>query len=183
MAGIAPADLAALLIRLVFVVVLYVLVLAVLVTLRNDVLAPAARSAPLPSATPRRARLVLLETAADGGAHGRRASHGGGDSPGGSGSAGAPAAGGPNGASGCVIVLDGSVTVGRRAPSDVIVSDDSVSAKHARFSAAGDTWRVEDLGSTNGTYVNGHRVERSAALHSGDVVSTGMTSWRFESGT
>jgi len=51
----------------------------------------------------------------------------------------------------------GETLVGRDADSDIFLGDVTVSRRHAKFSVDGHGLRVEDLGSTNGTYVNGHR--------------------------
>jgi DNA-binding NtrC family response regulator len=67
---------------------------------------------------------------------------------------------------------EASVVVGRAAPSDVTVPDSSLSRQHVRFTAVDGEVVAEDLGSTNGTFVGGARVER-AALKAGDEVSLG----------
>ena len=53
-----------------------------------------------------------------------------------------------------------------------------VSARHARFSIMGQNLFVEDLGSTNGTAVNGQRIAEPVALKSGDVVNIGDVTMR-----
>lgn len=58
---------------------------------------------------------------------------------------------------------------GRSADCDLVLAQDEVSRRHARFERHGDRYEVRDLGSVNGTFVNGRRVEQST-LHSGDVV-------------
>lgn len=66
------------------------------------------------------------------------------------------------------------VVVGRLSSSDLPLDDANVSREHAAFVAEGVGWAVEDLGSTNGTTVNGERVERRR-LREGDVVQIGLT--------
>jgi pSer/pThr/pTyr-binding forkhead associated (FHA) protein len=61
------------------------------------------------------------------------------------------------------------VVAGRAADCDVVLGIDEVSRRHARFERAGDRFEVCDLGSVNGTFVNGSRVERQA-LQVGDIV-------------
>ncbi|MCX5736983.1 MAG: FHA domain-containing protein [Proteobacteria bacterium] len=61
------------------------------------------------------------------------------------------------------------VVAGRAADCDVVLGIDEVSRRHARFERAGDRFEVCDLGSVNGTFVNGRRVERQA-LCADDVV-------------
>jgi pSer/pThr/pTyr-binding forkhead associated (FHA) protein len=61
------------------------------------------------------------------------------------------------------------LVAGRAADCDVLLGVDEVSRRHARFERVGDRFEVCDLGSVNGTFVNGRRVERQA-LQVGDVV-------------
>jgi pSer/pThr/pTyr-binding forkhead associated (FHA) protein len=65
------------------------------------------------------------------------------------------------------------VTVGTLASNDVVVEADGVSRVHAAFERFGDTWCVRDLGSRNGTFVNGARIIGERALHSGDEIALG----------
>lgn len=64
------------------------------------------------------------------------------------------------------------VVVGRREDCDLRIPLGEVSRKHCRFVKDGDTIRVEDLGSSNGTYLNGERVQESA-VNAGDTVQVG----------
>ena len=89
---------------------------------------------------------------------------------------------------GAVLVLgDGStleigeepVTIGRLSECDISIEDPNVSRRHAEIRRDGDGFRLVDLGSTNGTRVNGLPV-RDHVLASGDVVTVGVTSVRFE---
>jgi pSer/pThr/pTyr-binding forkhead associated (FHA) protein len=61
------------------------------------------------------------------------------------------------------------IVAGRAAECDVVLGIDEVSRRHARFERSGDRFEVCDLGSVNGTFVNGRRVERQE-LHVGDIV-------------
>lgn len=61
-------------------------------------------------------------------------------------------------------------TVGRSSESDLVLPQDEVSRKHARFVRSGDRYEVHDLGSVNGTLVNGSRVDVHA-LSVGDVIA------------
>jgi hypothetical protein len=79
------------------------------------------------------------------------------------------------------IALSGRVVgVGRRPDSDIPLNDANVSRRHAEFRTQGSTFVVVDLGSTNGTKVNGARVEGEHPLKDGDVISFGSTHIRFE---
>ena len=73
------------------------------------------------------------------------------------------------------------LTVGRGAPNDIeLPGDEFASARHARIEPRRDGVWVEDIGSTNGTYVNGTRLDRPRRLTPGDVVRVGETDLRFE---
>jgi pSer/pThr/pTyr-binding forkhead associated (FHA) protein len=73
------------------------------------------------------------------------------------------------------------LTVGRGSPNDIELHEDEfASAKHARIEPRRDGVWVEDIGSTNGTFVNGTRIDRPRRLAPGDVVRIGETDLRFE---
>ena len=65
--------------------------------------------------------------------------------------------------------------IGRELVNDIVVSDADVSRKHARLLQQGDVWLVEDLASTNGTYVNGNRLSAPQHLQPGDQIKLGET--------
>jgi hypothetical protein len=65
------------------------------------------------------------------------------------------------------------MTVGTLDSNDIVVGGDGVSRVHAVFERFGDTWCVRDLGSRNGTFVNGARIIGEHALHSGDDIVLG----------
>lgn len=71
------------------------------------------------------------------------------------------------------------VTVGRRPESTIVLADPNVSRSHAEIRPQGNGWIVVDLGSTNGSRINGVRVT-SQELREGDDVSFGNTHLRFE---
>jgi pSer/pThr/pTyr-binding forkhead associated (FHA) protein len=73
------------------------------------------------------------------------------------------------------------LTIGRGNQNDIaIATDEYASARHARFEPRQDGVWVQDLGSTNGTFLNGTRLERPRRLSRGDVVRVGETDLRFE---
>jgi len=74
------------------------------------------------------------------------------------------------------------LVLGRGADCDVQVDRDSVSRRHARVFRVGDQWMVEDLGSTNGSYVNDVPVQRSV-LRDADFLKIGSAIFKFLSGT
>jgi cardiolipin synthase A/B len=67
-------------------------------------------------------------------------------------------------------VKQGVTSIGRADESDVVVSSGLVSRNHARVTLEGDSCTITDLGSSNGTFVNGGRVKGTVPLASGDVV-------------
>lgn len=66
-------------------------------------------------------------------------------------------------------------TIGREAGNDIIINDAQVSRHHARLTLQGNAYVLEDLGSTNGTFVNGRRVSGPVTLSAGDMVGLGDT--------
>ena len=83
---------------------------------------------------------------------------------------------------GDVFTLDSHpLTMGRGANNDVpLPTDEYASSRHARFEPRRDGVWIEDIGSTNGTFVNGIRLTRERKLVAGDVVRVGETDVRFE---
>lgn len=76
--------------------------------------------------------------------------------------------------------LLGGLMLGRDKPADVIVEDVFASARHARITPRGPYNFLEDLGSTNGTYLNGSRLEVPERLSPGDKITIGDTEFRYE---
>ena len=73
------------------------------------------------------------------------------------------------------------ISIGRGGPNDVrLDKDEFASALHARVEPRRDGVWIEDVGSTNGTFVNGVRLERPRKLAPGDLVRVGETDLRFE---
>jgi len=74
--------------------------------------------------------------------------------------------------------LDGSeyqvsetAILGRVEPADIVISDPKVSRQHAKFTVTDDALQVEDLGSSNGTRVNGVKIDQVTSLSHGDAIS------------
>jgi pSer/pThr/pTyr-binding forkhead associated (FHA) protein len=68
-----------------------------------------------------------------------------------------------------------TVTLGRGGDSTIRLDDDYVSTRHARFVTNGEEWFIEDMGSTNGTYIGSTRVTRATAITPGTSVRMGKT--------
>jgi pSer/pThr/pTyr-binding forkhead associated (FHA) protein len=71
--------------------------------------------------------------------------------------------------------LSGAVTLGRGGTNDLDLSDEYVSTRHARFVPHNGQWYVEDLGSTNGTYVAGARISRPTPVGAKSTIRVGRT--------
>src|SRR4051812_48306669 len=97
---------------------------------------------------------------------------------------------GPGGSSGGSVVLEDGrrfpladlpMTIGRATDATIRVSDTSVSRRHAEIRPGTGGWTVVDLGSTNGTRVNGTAVTERR-LQDGDTITVGDATLRFEAG-
>jgi hypothetical protein len=74
-----------------------------------------------------------------------------------------------------------ALTVGRGAQNDLALDgDEFASARHARIEPRRDGVWVNDLGSTNGTFVNGAQIDRPRKLTAGDIVRVGETDLRYD---
>jgi FHA domain len=80
-----------------------------------------------------------------------------------------------------LVLNSAPLTVGRDAANDVeLRGDDFASAEHARFEPRRDGVWLTDVGSTNGTFVNGARLERPRKLAPGDMIRIGATDLRYD---
>lgn len=70
---------------------------------------------------------------------------------------------------------DAPLLIGRGSDAAIRLDDDYVSTRHARVAASGDDWFVEDLGSTNGTYVGSVRITQPTTIGLGIQVRIGKT--------
>jgi pSer/pThr/pTyr-binding forkhead associated (FHA) protein len=83
-------------------------------------------------------------------------------------------------AEGSSLGLDAITTLGRDVNNAIVVDDQFASSQHAVLTFRGRTWYVEDLKSTNGTFVNGSPVDGVVPLGYGDEVQIGQVRFRLE---
>jgi hypothetical protein len=81
---------------------------------------------------------------------------------------------------GMIYDLDGDIVLGRGDRAEIRLEDPFASARHARIFEQGNIMVIEDLGSTNGTYLNEELLQTSRPLHPGDRVRIGDSEFEFE---
>lgn len=74
-----------------------------------------------------------------------------------------------------IILSAERMSLGRSATNDIVVNDPEISRRHAQITYQNQRYLIEDLGSTNGTFVNGQRCTGPTSLKDGDVVEFGDT--------
>lgn len=81
---------------------------------------------------------------------------------------------------GTVFEIEESATLGRSDHSDVPIDDPFASSAHARIFPRGEFMYIEDMGSTNGTFLNGRQLRRPERLKVADVIRIGETEYRYQ---
>ena len=81
-----------------------------------------------------------------------------------------------------VFVLDDFNSVGRDYSNDIILQDSLVSRRHAIIIWKNDGYYLEDMKSSNGSFVNGERIDDAVKLYDGDLISFGTHSFKFNRG-
>jgi pSer/pThr/pTyr-binding forkhead associated (FHA) protein len=81
---------------------------------------------------------------------------------------------------GAVFAVNGTMTIGRSPQTDVQIDDSFASARHARVIEREGLYYLEDMGSTNGTYLNGRRVSSLELLRPEDRFRIGDTEFRYQ---
>jgi pSer/pThr/pTyr-binding forkhead associated (FHA) protein len=81
---------------------------------------------------------------------------------------------------GTVFPLDAVATLGRDVNNTIVVDDAFASTEHAVLSFRGRAWYLEDLDSTNGTYLNGAPIDGLASAAFGDEIQVGRVRFRLE---
>src|SRR5271170_3662648 len=72
-----------------------------------------------------------------------------------------------------------TIAIGSHPKNDVVADDTTVSRRHATITRKGDGFELADLGSTNGTFINGRRVTEPVALKPGDQIKFGSVRFAF----
>jgi pSer/pThr/pTyr-binding forkhead associated (FHA) protein len=78
-----------------------------------------------------------------------------------------------------VVVGPSGATIGRGRQADVVLNDPNVSRQHAEIRPRGGSWVLADLGSTNGSKLNGRQIEGSEVLRDGDEIELGESVMTF----
>jgi hypothetical protein len=81
---------------------------------------------------------------------------------------------------GTAFALDAITSLGRDVNNSIVLDDEFVSTTHAALTYRGRAWYVEDLGSTNGTFVNASQVDGLAPIAFGDEIQIGQVRLRLE---
>lgn len=85
-------------------------------------------------------------------------------------------------AAGAQFAVAGEMSIGRGGANSIVVNDSSVSTDHAIVTRSGREWRIRDLGSTNGTLVDGRAAgTRGLPLRGGETITLGSVRIRFQS--
>lgn len=149
-----PFDWFILLLRVLFVFLLYFFLFQIVRTIARELravsIATAGGNAPAPPEPARSPAQFVLEEATE---------------------AGLP--------QGTTFALRPGAVVGRRSGSDVFLNDTYMSGEHARLTWHEGRWWIADLGSTNGTFINGARIDRPTPLAPGSEVRFGRIKLRF----
>src|SRR5262249_21245706 len=77
-------------------------------------------------------------------------------------------------------LIDDVTTIGRSSATTIQVTDEKASRNHFRVEKAGDRFKVVDLGSTNGTRLNGQKIQGEVFLRNGDTLALGRTTFVYE---
>jgi len=81
---------------------------------------------------------------------------------------------------GATFDVSAGATLGRGDSADVLVEDPFASSAHARIFPRGDFMYIEDMGSTNGTYLNGRQVHSAEQLNASDLIRIGDSEYRYQ---
>jgi hypothetical protein len=175
------SELALFLVRASFVVVLWIFIFTVISVVRSDLFGQKVVRKVVKANTPKILSTPVLPTATSGAAVGGIPA-----------SNLAPAKSGGKAAkperllitagdkAGYQLNLEGrEITIGRAENSDLVIDDEFASTNHARLVKVSDGWMVQDLGSTNGTYLDGKKISSPVELKLGAEVRIGKTAFEL----
>ena len=151
------SELTLTLIKLGFLAVLWLFVLSAVSVIRSDIFGTKAPSAPRPAKNKQKAPAKAKSRKAPRGVPTKL-----------------QVVSGPN-AGQSVPLGDKPILLGRGTDAAIRLDDDYVSTRHARFATNGEQWFVEDLGSTNGTYLGSQRITSPVPIGLGIAVRLGKT--------
>ncbi|KAA1395752.1 FHA domain-containing protein FhaB/FipA [Aeromicrobium ginsengisoli] len=151
------SELTLTLIKLGFLAVLWLFVLSAVSVIRSDIFGTKATSAPKPAKSKQKAPAKAKNRKAPRGVPTKL-----------------QVVSGPN-AGQSVPLGDKPILLGRGTDAAIRLDDDYVSTRHARFATNGEQWFVEDLGSTNGTYLGSQRITSPVPIGIGIAVRLGKT--------
>lgn len=77
------------------------------------------------------------------------------------------------------VLAASQIVIGRGASAHIVILDDSVSREHAKCNVSGHTVEIEDLDSSNGTFINGHRIAGPTVLRDGDMLQLGSVHFKY----
>lgn len=174
------SELTLIIIRIGFLALLWLFIFIVLYSLRSDLFGPRLTPLQRVAVQSQRTREAASATAAPSAA----------DAPTTATPRAAPAAAPDAGASRIVITSgprtglelelpETGLTIGRSSGSGLQIKDDYTSSAHAKIVRWRDQWMVQDLGSTNGTYVDGKRISESTPVRVGSSVRIGTTTFEL----
>ena len=162
------SELTLMLIRFAYLAILWIFVLAAISVVRSDMFGARIDSTPRADRRAERQAQRQAERQAGKQANGKPTKR-------------------PRGAPTLVAIVDGAnagetvsldeapILIGRGSDAAIRLDDDYVSTRHARIANSGEQWFVEDLGSTNGTYIGSHRLTQPTTLQLGRKVRIGKT--------
>ncbi|WP_417555806.1 FHA domain-containing protein [Microbacterium sp.] len=161
------SELLLLILRIVFLVMLWFFVFAVVYSLRADLFGVRVRKMPAGEAAASAPAPVHQAPRPSGGSHAKAASH-------------LVITSGPKEGLDVPLGAADSLSIGRSSESGLVIRDDYTSSHHARLTRRGDIWTLQDLGSTNGTFLNGQKLsDKPMQVQIGDAIKVGATTFEL----
>ncbi|MGB3732298.1 FHA domain-containing protein FhaB/FipA [Microbacterium sp.] len=162
------SELLLLVLRIVFLVMLWFFVFAVVYSLRADLFGVRVRKMPAGEAAASAPPAPVHQAPRPGsGSHAKAASH-------------LVITSGPKEGLDVPLGTADSLSIGRSSESGLVIRDDYTSSHHARLTRRGDIWTLQDLGSTNGTFLNGQKLsDKPVQVQIGTPIKVGATTFEL----